>query len=64
MAIRHIGMPNSMMYSCVFKNIAFELELVEISKFENMRGLKFTRRSGDMWEYKQLIETLTGVLKL
>jgi 5'-AMP-activated protein kinase catalytic alpha subunit len=49
--VRRLEMPNATLHlSCVFKNIAFEVELVEIGKFENMRGLKFTRRSGDIWE--------------
>jgi serine/threonine protein kinase len=63
--VRRLEMPNATLhYSCVFKNIAFEIELVEIGKFENMRGLKFTRRSGDIWEYKRLVESLLGQLKM
>jgi len=44
--------------------VTFQIELVDILNFANMRGLKLLRTSGDIWAYKNLVDNFISKLKL
>lgn len=44
--------------------LGIEIELCKVNKFEGMKGLKFKRTGGDVWEYKDLYQKIISHLHL
>lgn len=51
-------------FKCEYKDTKFELDIVSVAKFNNLRGIKMSRQQGDVWTYKDICEKIVGQLKL
>ncbi len=46
------------------EKIVFDIEIVKMKDFKNLKGLTFKRLEGDIWRYKSIAETFLSHLKL
>ncbi len=44
--------------------VVFDIEIVKMKDFKNLKGLKFKRLEGDIWQYKQVVTEFLGMLRL
>lgn len=47
-----------------FEKIVFDIEIVKMKDFKNLKGLRFKRVEGDIWAYKTVAESFALNLKL
>jgi hypothetical protein len=55
---------NSNLYRCSIADITLDIEIMKIQKLKNMRGVKLSRVSGDVWAYKAIADKLVAALGL
>jgi serine/threonine protein kinase len=48
----------------VLEKIVFDIEIVKMKDFKNLKGLRFKRLEGDIWAYKTIAESFLISLKL
>jgi hypothetical protein len=46
------------------EKIVFDIEIVKMKDFKNLKGLKFKRLEGDIWAYKTIATNLLAALNL
>ncbi len=44
--------------------VVFDIEIVKMKDFKNLKGLKFKRLEGDIWQYKQVVTEFADTLRL
>jgi serine/threonine protein kinase len=44
--------------------VTFDIEIVKMKDFKNLKGLKFKRLEGDIWQYKQVVTEFLDTLHL
>jgi hypothetical protein len=44
--------------------VVFDIEIVKMKDFKNLKGLKFKRLEGDIWQYKQVVTEFLETLRL
>lgn len=55
---------NSNLFRCSIADITLDIEIMKIQKLKNMRGVKLSRVSGDVWAYKAIADKLVASLGL
>lgn len=55
---------NSNLFRCSIADITLDIEIMKIQKLKNMRGVKLSRVSGDVWAYKAIADKLVAALGL
>lgn len=55
---------NSTSFRCVYTDVSFKIEIVNIAKFDHLRGIKMSRVTGDLWKYKEIGAKIIAKLKL
>jgi len=57
--------PSSFRVNFPKQGVRFQIEVVNsITNFKNLRGVKFTRMSGDIWVYKDIYDRIVSKLKM